>query len=117
MAWYNVGARVLDLSGLTGVTIGGTQISGEGVREIGSARFPGGEARAAKTPRINGRGDFYLYSNDIERGLDIWQFRGEAKKVKKGKWMNGAQAQSFFASNPVKLADGYELFCLTGGNR
>jgi hypothetical protein len=65
VAWYNEGARVLDLSGLTGITIGGTQISGEGVREIGSARFPGGEAWSAKTPRINGRGDFFLYSNDV----------------------------------------------------
>ncbi len=59
------------------------------------------------------KGDFYLYSNDIERGLDIWRFRGDrAKSSNKGKWMNGAEAQAQFAADPVALADGYQLFCL-----
>ena len=115
IAWYNAGARVLDLSGLTGVSIGGSQITGEGVKQIGFARFPEGDAWSAKTPRVNPKtGDFHLYANDTVRGLDIWRFEGAGKKPdKKGRWMSGAEAQSFFAANAVALPDGYALFCLT----
>ena len=115
IAWYNAGARVLDLSGLTGVTIGGTQVSGEGVKEVGFARFPDGDTWSAKTPRIHPRsGDFYLYANDTKRGLDIWRFEGAGTKPgKKGRWMSGAEAQSYFAANKVALPEAYSLFCLT----
>jgi hypothetical protein len=115
IAWYNSGARVLDLSGLMGVTIGGTQVSGEGVKEIGSARFADSDTWSAKTPRIHPRtGDFYLYSNDVSRGLDIWRFEGAGKKpAKGGKWMSGAEAQTYFAQNPTALPSEYLLRCLT----
>jgi hypothetical protein len=115
VAWYNAGSRVLDLSALTGVSLGGAQLAGEGVREIGFARFPGGEAWSAKTPRIHPvTGDFYLYANDIERGLDIWKFEGDKPKPGKsrGRWMTGSQAQSHFAANPVSIAPGYQMLCL-----
>jgi hypothetical protein len=114
VAWYNEGARVLDVSGLTGITIGGSQISGDGVKEIGSARFTGSDTWAAKTPRIHPvRGDFYLYSNDVERGLDIWRFRGDGRKPpNRGRWMTGSEAQAYFAANSVGVPDGYQLFCL-----
>jgi hypothetical protein len=114
IAWYNGGTRVLDLSGLTGITIGGTQISGDGVREIGSARFPGSDTWSAKTPSIDRRtGDFYLYANDMARGLDIWKFDGDgAKPAKKGRWMGGAEAQAYFAEHRTALPAGYSLRCL-----
>ncbi len=114
VAWYNEGAHILDISGLTGITIGGTPISGDGVKEIGSARFAGSDTWSAKTPRIHPvKGDFYLYSNDVERGLDIWQFRGDgAKPARKGRWMTGSEAQGYFAAKAVSLPDGYQLFCL-----
>jgi hypothetical protein len=115
IAWYNGGARVLDLSGLTGVTVGGTPISGEGVKEIGSARFPSSDAWSAKTPRIHPvTGDFYLYANDIARGLDIWKFEGAGKKsAKPGRWMSGAEAQAYFAERRVDIPSTYSLVCLT----
>jgi hypothetical protein len=114
IAWYNGGARVLDLSGLTGVTVGGTLVSGEGVKEIGSARFPDSNAWSAKTPRIHpSTGDFYLYANDIARGLDIWKFEGAGKRSgKPGRWMGGAEAQAYFAARRVELPSGYSLLCL-----
>jgi len=114
VAWYNEGAHILDISGLTGITIGGTPISGDGVKEIGSARFAGSDTWSAKTPRIHPvKGDFYLYSNDVERGLDIWQFRGDGTKPsRKGRWMTGSEAQGYFAANAVSLPGGYQLFCL-----
>jgi hypothetical protein len=115
IAWYNGGARVLDLSGLTGITVGGTLVSGDGVREIGSARFPDSDAWSAKTPRIHpATGDFYLYANDIARGLDIWKFEGAGKRSgKPGRWMSGAEAQAYFADRRVALPSGYALLCLT----
>ena len=115
VAWYNEGARVLDISGLTGVTIGGTQVSGDGVREIGSARFPDSDAWSAKTPRIHpATGDFYLYANASARGLDIWKFEGAGKRsAKPGRWMTGADAQAYLADRRVDLPSDYALLCLT----
>ena len=114
MAWYNGGTRVLDLSGLTGITIGGSQVSGDGVKEIGSARFPSSDTWSAKTPTIDARtGDFYLYANDIARGLDIWRFDGAgAKPAKKGRWMSGTEAQAYFAERRTQVPAGYSLRCL-----
>jgi hypothetical protein len=114
IAWYNGGTRVLDVSGLTGIAIGGTQVSGEGVKEIGSARFPSSDTWSAKTPAIDRRsGDFFLYANDIARGLDIWKFDGAGTKpAKKGRWMSGAEAQAHFAALGADLPAGYALRCL-----
>jgi hypothetical protein len=128
VAWYNAGTRVLDLSSLTGIGIGGSTLSDEGVREIGFARFPAGgdgspasDTWAVKTNRIHPvTGDFYLYANDIRRGLDIWRFRGDgrppgkAKSTGNGRWMTGSEAQAHFATEAVSLPEGYQLFCLTG---
>jgi hypothetical protein len=113
IAWYNGGTRVLDISGLAGITIGGTQIAGEGVKEIGSARFPSSDTWSAKTPSVSRRGDFYLYANDVARGLDIWRFDGEAERpARGGRWMDGAEAQAWFAERRAELPEGYALGCL-----
>jgi len=110
IAWYNDGAHVLDLSGLAGVTIGGTQV-GEGVKEIGFARFANSDTWAAKAPRVHPRtGDFYLYSNDQTRGLDIWRFEGDGKPSRnKGRWMNAAEAQAYFASRDATVPEDYAI--------
>jgi hypothetical protein len=113
IAWYNAGTRVLDISGLAGITIGGTQISGEGVKEIGSARFADSDTWSAKTPSVSRRGDFYLYANDVARGLDIWRFDDEARRpARTGRWMSGAEAQAWFAERSTELPAGYALGCL-----
>ena len=121
IAWYNAGARVLDLSGLTGISLGGSQIAGDGVTEIGSARFTGtqdqsSETWAAKTPRIHPvTGDFYLYANDIERGLDVWRFDGDGTppgRERRGRWMSGSEAQARAAADTTEAGSGYELLCL-----
>jgi hypothetical protein len=113
IAWYNAGTRVLDISGLAGITIGGTQISEEGVKEIGSARFADSDTWSAKTPSVSRRGDFYLYANDVARGLDIWRFDGEARRpARTGRWMSGAEAQAWFAQRRTELPAGYALGCL-----
>lgn len=122
IAWYNAGARVLDLSSLTGIGIGGSQGTGEGVREIGFGRFPGSDTWAAKTPRIHPvTGDFLLYANDVERGLDIWRVAGPGKTKgaarTRGRWMDASEARARFAAEPVSTSSDYRLFCLIGGDR
>jgi hypothetical protein len=124
VAWYNAGTRVLDLSSLTGIGIGGATLTGEGVREIGFARFADSDTWAVKTPKIHPvKGDFYLYANDIRRGLDVFKFKGngqppgKSKSTGNGKWRSGSEAQAYFAKLNLELPEGYQMFCLTGGGR
>ena len=79
IAYYNGGVRVVDLSDLTGIALGTTSITGEGMKELGFYRADGADSWSAKTPSIDRKtGDFYLYGNDIDRGLDIYQYDGAA---------------------------------------
>src|SRR5918996_831114 len=39
IAYYNGGVRVVDISGLAGISLGGAQIAGQGMREVGFYRF------------------------------------------------------------------------------
>jgi hypothetical protein len=70
-AFYNGGVRVVDISSIVGVALGAT---GVGMKEIGHARFPDSLSWSAKTPRIDPDGSFHLYSNDLNRGLDVFRF-------------------------------------------
>ena len=79
IAYYNGGVRVVDLSGLVGVSLGGRQLAGAGMKEVGSYRFHDGDTWSAKTPRDRRRtATFYLYGNDIERGLDVYRYTATA---------------------------------------
>jgi hypothetical protein len=118
LSFYNGGVWVVDLAGLTGVSLGGRQVAGDGMKAIGHFQIEGMESWASKTPRIDPEtGDFYLYSNDIERGLDIFKFTGAAKPSEKaGTFMAPAQAAAFLKGQKV-LAPTREngaLFCLAG---
>jgi hypothetical protein len=112
IAYYNGGVRVVDLSGLAGISLAGTQVTGSGMREVAAFRFPDGDTWAAKTPKIEPNGDFYLYGNDVARGLDVYRYRADVKptKVRPGRWLTPAEAQSL----PRASVAGYQLFCLTG---
>jgi len=70
-AFYNGGVRVVDISSLVGVSLGG---NGVGMQEIAHARFPDAVTWAAKTPRIAADGSFHLFGNDMTRGLDVYRF-------------------------------------------
>jgi hypothetical protein len=116
-AFYNGGVRVVDLSGLTGISLGDTQVVGEGMKEIGYYRMPDADTWSAKTPRINRKtGDFYLFGNDIKRGLDIYHFDGEGKKPKsRGKWMSAEEAKLALADRPAPGTAGTTYICLLDG--
>jgi hypothetical protein len=116
-AFYNGGVRVVDLSGLTGISLGDNQIVGEGMKEIGYYRMPDADSWSAKTPQINRKtGDFYLFGNDMKRGLDIYHFDGEGKKPKsRGKWMNAQEAKVALAGRPAPGTAGTTYICLLDG--
>ena len=77
-------------------------------------RIEGGESWAAKAPKISRNGDFHLYSNDIERGMDIFKFTAaDRASERKGRWMSPAQATAFFAKQPkVAVTRENALVCL-----
>jgi hypothetical protein len=114
IAYYNGGVHVVDLSGLAGVSLADQQLAGQGMKELGYYRIEGGESWAAKTPQIARNGDFHLYSNDIERGLDVFRFTAAGTpSATQGRWMSPAQARTFLAGVPkVPVTADNALICL-----
>jgi hypothetical protein len=75
VSWYALGTRVLDLSGLVGLSAGVTEESGSqgtGIREVAYAHFDDGDVWATKTNRIEEDGTFYVYAADTARMLDVF---------------------------------------------
>lgn len=101
----------MDISGLVGVAFGGT---GPGMREIGHYRTPNADTWAAKTPFIDSRsGDFWLFGNDIGRGLDIYHFDADGQQnfsQNPGTWQTGpgagAQETGPLSKVPYDLQEG-----------
>jgi hypothetical protein len=116
IAYYNGGVRVVDLSGLAGISLGGAQLVGAGMREVGFYRFENANSWAAKTPSIDpATGDFHLYGNDIDRGLDVYAFDGQAAdSASDGRWLTPAQALAQ-AKPRVKLTPSSAFYCLLPG--
>jgi hypothetical protein len=115
IAYYNGGVHVVDLSGLTGISLGGTQLTGDGMKGIGSYRIQGMDSWSAKTPRIDpSTGDFHLYGNDQNRGLDVYRFDGEGQEAtSQGTWMTPLEALALAQSRPqVEVTADNALLCL-----
>lgn len=118
IAYYNGGSRVVDISGLLGVGLGDTVVAGTPMKEIAFYRFDNSDTWAAKTPWINPRtGDFYLYGNDLIRGLDIYFVDANLPKATgSGRWKTPAQASADAAANPARLdwsdPETLNLYCL-----
>ena len=108
-AFYNGGVRVVDISSLVGVALGG---NGVGMEEIAHARFPDSLTWSAKTPRIDEDGSFHLYGNDLNRGLDVYRFDpGAPASDGLSTWLGAAELPSLPAAS---LPAGYQPFCLLG---
>ena len=113
-AFYNGGVRVVDLAGLSGISLGSSQLVGEGMKETGYYRMPNADSWSAKTPQINRKtGDFYLFGNDMSRGLDIYRFDGAGKKPKsRGKWMSAEESRVALAARASPGVAGTSYICL-----
>jgi hypothetical protein len=96
IAWYNAGVRVVDISGLVGLSVGADETAGNvgvGMRELGYAYFPNSDTWSVKTNRIEPDGSFYLYGNDLNRGLDVYRFDAGAQATSDGgSWLTADQA-------------------------
>jgi hypothetical protein len=96
IAWYNAGVRVVDVSGLAGLSVGAVPTAGNvgvGMKEIGFYVTDNAFTWSAKTNRIEKDGSFYLYGNDMNRGLDVFRF--DAKRPKPsltGQWLTPDEA-------------------------
>jgi hypothetical protein len=116
IAYYNGGVRVVDISGLEGISLGETALSGRGMKELGYYRTSNADTWSAKTPGINRKtGDFYLYGNDINRGLDVYRFDAGSRKVSKrrGRWLTPAGVESMaLARPPARGGAGTSVICL-----
>ena len=116
MAFYNGGIRVVDLQGLAGIGLGDTEVTGSPMVELGHYYFSNSDTWSVKAPHINPSGNFFLFGNDVNRGLDVYKFTAPetsadgARATAGGTWMTPAQAA--VALPRMDTAAGYEPFCL-----
>ena len=95
IAWYNAGVHVVDISGLLGVSAGvnGSSV-GAGMKELGYYYFGDSNTWSAKTNKFSEDGSFYLFANDINRGMDIFRYDAKApKSTETGVWLTPKQAK------------------------
>ena len=115
IAYYMGGVRVVDLSGLADAPIGvgqGDQALGGAMKEIGYYVTPDANTWSAKTPFIEPDGDFYLYGDDINRGLDVYRFEAEdAVSENPGEFTAATKAQA------EQTVAGLDLAGLTQGQQ
>ena len=114
IAYYNGGVRVVDLSDLAGVSLGDNNPAG-GMKELGFYRIANHDTWSAKTPEIERGEPFYLYGNDMTRGLDIYRFDWDAEEsTARGQWMTPAEALALTQQRGTVSAD-YRMNCLLAG--
>ncbi|MBW3658073.1 MAG: hypothetical protein KY457_05505 [Actinobacteria bacterium] len=113
IAYYNGGVRVVDLAGLAGIGLGEDAVTGDDpMVQLGYHRFADSDAWSVKTPEIAEDGSFYMFSNDLERGLDVYHFTAEedAEARTHGRWMSAAEAAAVLtpvSAAQLQAADGF----------
>lgn len=116
IAWYNAGVRVIDISGLAGISVGANGAVGSvgaGMKEIGYYYFPNSDTWSAKTNKFSKNGSFYLYGNDIARGFDVYKFNAKAEKASNpGTWLSPQAAEDLLAPNTKPIGEDNAPFCL-----
>ena len=116
IAYYNGGVRVVDLSGPGRRSRSAARRSpARACARSASTASRTANSWSAKTPSIDPQtGDFYLYGNDIARGLDVYRFDGQAAtSASDGAWLTPAQALARAKARPkVSLTPGTAFYCL-----
>ena len=72
ISWYSAGTRYLDVSAMMGLALGGNATP-SGVAELGWFMPDGGISWSSKFYK----GTKYVFSNDIQRGFDVFQVTGK----------------------------------------
>ena len=112
IAYYNGGVRVVDFSDLAGISLGANNPAG-GMKQIGFYRTEDADSWSAKTTPITRGQPFYVYGNDINRGLDIYRFDWEAEEsTSRGQWLSPAEALLRTTTELGKVSADYRLNCL-----
>ncbi len=92
MGWYSQGIQVLDITNLTGISLGaqGTSLP-MGIQRIAAWKVRFGDAWSAK---MDDRG--YVFTGDTARGMDVVKVTlptaAERKAIDPGTWLTPAQA-------------------------
>ena len=111
IAYYTGGVRVVDFSDLASISLGANNPAG-GMKQIGYYQLEDADSWSAKTTPITRGKPFYLYGNDMARGLDIYKFDWAAEEsASKGQWLTPAEA----LARTTKLSTGstdIDLICL-----
>jgi hypothetical protein len=111
IGWYSAGVRVVDISDLIGASVGiipglgdTGSLTGQGMAEIGYFTFDDSNSWAVKTPEIREDGSFMMYSNDLQRGLDTFEFAGtdDRQPTDPGTWLTPAEYARYKA--PINRA-------------
>lgn len=115
IAWYGLGTRVLDLTGLVGISAGVDETVGSlglGIREVAYAHFDDGDVWATKTNRIED-GAFYVYAADTARMLDIFHVDLTAPTSDDpGSWLTAEATAARALTSPRPNDDGtLQLSC------
>ena len=111
IAYYNGGVRVVDLSGLEGISLGGVQLAGAGMKEIASFRHPDGDTWSFKTPADRAeRRLLRVRQRHRPRPGRLPLRRLRAQVHQAGRWLTPAEARSVL---PRASPAGYQLLCLT----
>ena len=115
IGWYGLGSRVIDISGLVGLSLGPDEVTGTvgpGMQEVGYLRFENSDTWTAKTNRIEPDGSFYLYSNDHQRGFEVLRYTppvrildGVPAGIDPGRWLTPAQALEETVARRSRLGD------------
>ena len=121
IAWYNAGVRVVDLSGLIGVSAGAVPDVGNvgvGMKEIGYYYFENSDTWSVKTNKIAKNGSFYLYGNDMIRGFDVYHFDAKAQQsADPGTWLTPEKAADLLVPQVQPIGSDNAPVCLLAGLR
>jgi hypothetical protein len=120
IAWYDAGVRVVDISALAGVSVGADEGAGNvgaGMKELGYYYFDNADTWSVKTNRIEPDGSFYMYGNDLNRGLDVYRFEAAAQRATEtGTWFSPAEYVAHArATGILGATSGQGPYCLYRG--
>jgi hypothetical protein len=87
------------------------------MKELGFYSFDNADTWSVKTNRIEPDGFFYMYGNDLNRGLDVYRFEASAQAATEtGTWFSPAEYLAYAqAGGLLGATSGQGPYCLYRG--